>query len=481
MYLKHGLIYLLAKIAPALASFVSVAAYTRWLSTEEYGVYTTLLVLVSSMNGFLFGWLYVGIMRFWNAQDVSAEAVQRLISFAVVVISGCVGLLAAGYALLAGNTLIAASFFLLFTSSALYESYQRVKSITQQVRRYLLAEVVRTLLTLVIGLLLVWVGYSWAGAMGGVALGIFLTLLFSGGIWRYLRVNWREIDYAILRKVLLYGLPLSLSFVLLDVIFTSDRLLLSFLAGYSEAGQYAVAYNLPHQIIMMLTSSLNLAAYPVVIRALEHEGQQQAEEKLQQYFLLLMGVAVPAIFGLIGISKAFIPLLIGPEFVSSSLRMLPWIGLAVLEHCVYMFYVSLSFQLGKRTGDAVKVVAVAASINLILNMILIPQFGMMGAISGSILSYLICLIYGYVLGRSGFNLMIPWLELSKVLLASVVMLVMMEQIPDRGGVLSVVIRMLVGIMVYTLMVLTLNIGDMRLHVRTMSAALFARYQRVVEP
>ena len=246
MYLKHGLIYLLAKIAPALASFVSVAAYTRWLSTEEYGVYTTLLVLVSSMNGFLFGWLYVGIMRFWNAQDVSAEAVQRLISFAVVVISGCVGLLAAGYALLAGNTLIAASFFLLFTSSALYESYQRVNSITQQVRRYLLAEVARTLLTLVIGLLLVWVGYSWTGAMGGVALGIFLTLLFSGGIWRYLRVNWREIDYAILRKVLLYGLPLSLSFVLLDVIFTSDRLLLSFLAGYSEAGQYAVAYNLPH-------------------------------------------------------------------------------------------------------------------------------------------------------------------------------------------------------------------------------------------
>ena len=348
-------------------------------------------------------------------------------------------------------------------------------------RRYLLTEVARTLLTLVIGLLLVWVGYSWTGAMGGVALGIFLTLLFSCGIWRYLRVNWREIDYAILRKVLLYGVPLSLSFVLLDVIFTSDRLLLSFLAGYSEAGQYAVAYNLPHQIIMMLTSSLNLAAYPVVIRALEHEGQQQAEEKLQQYFLLLMGVAVPAIFGLIGISKAFIPLLIGPEFVSSSLRMLPWIGLAVLEHCVYMFYVSLSFQLGKRTGDAVKVVAVAASINLILNMILIPQFGMMGAISGSILSYLICLIYGYVLGRSGFNLMIPWLELSKVLLASVVMLVMMEQIPDRGGVLSVVIRMLVGIMVYTLMVLTLNIGDMRLHVRTMSAALFARYQRVVEP
>lgn len=481
MYVKHGLVYLLAKIAPALASFVSVAAYTRWLSTEDYGVYTTLLVLVSSMNGFLFGWLYVGIMRFWNAQDVSAESVQRLISFSVVVIAGMVGLLAAGYALLQGHGLIAGSFFLLFVSTALYESYQRVNSITLKVQQYFLAELIRTLLTLVIGLLLVWMGYSWVGAMGGVTLGIFLTLLFFGGVWRYLLLKWREVDFAILRKILLYGLPLSLSFVLLDVIFTSDRLLLSALAGYSEAGQYAVAYNVPHQIIMMLTSSLNLAAYPVVIHTLEHEGQAQAEEKLKQYFMLLMGVAVPSIFGLIGISHAFIPLLIGPEFVQASLQLLPWIGIAVLEHCLYLFYVSLSFQLGKRTGDAVKVVAVAAGLNLLLNTALIPRFGAMGAISGSIISYLLCLVYGYFLGSKGFRLMIPWLELGKILLASGVMLLVMEQAPDMGGVLSVVIRVAVGVLVYAGVVLLFNIGNIRQYARMAMASLAERRQRVCSP
>ncbi len=479
MYVKHGLVYLLAKIAPALASFITVAAYTRWLSTEEYGVYTTLLVLVSSMNGFLFGWLYVGIMRFWNAQDVSAEAVQRLISFSVVVISAVVGLLAGGYALLMGHAMIAGSFFLLFTCTALYESYQRVNSITLQVQRYLLAEVTRTVLTLGIGLLLVWAGYSWTGAMGGVTLGIVLTLVVFGGIWRYLLVQWRAVDYSILRKILKYGLPLALSSVLLDVIFTSDRLLLSFLSGYSDAGQYAVAYNVPHQIIMMLTSSLNLAAYPIVIRMLEQEGQEQAEAKLEQYFLLLMGVAVPAIFGLIGISNAFIPLLIGPEFVDASLQLLPWIGLAVLEHCLYMFYVSLSFQLGKTTGDAVKVVALAAAVNLILNLALIPQFGMMGAISGSIFSYMICLIYGYLLGRKSFRLVIPWRELGKVLLASAIMLLLMEQIPDMGGVLSVALRIAVGVIVYSTVVLLLNIGDIRQYVKTVLVAMNNRYQRVV--
>ncbi|MEN9503345.1 MAG: hypothetical protein RI964_2630 [Pseudomonadota bacterium] len=479
MYLKHGLIYLLAKVVPAFASFISVAAYTRWLTAEEYGVYTTIVVFVSSLNGFLFGWLYVGIMRFWNAQEVSATAVQQLISFAVVVISGVVGIGATGYALLNGHTTVAVSFFILFTSTALYESYQRVNSITLQVNQYLLTEIARTLLTLVIGLILVWSGYHWIGAMGGVTLGIFFTLVFSGGIWRYLKVTWREVDLVVLKKILQYGLPLSLSFVLLDIIFTSDRLLIGLLAGYSKAGQYAVSYNVPHQIIMMLTSSLNLAAYPIVIRTLEKEGQSQAEEKLKQYFLILMGVCVPAIFGLIGIGKVFLPLLLGKEFVATAIQLLPWIGVAVLEHCLYLFYVSLTFQLAKCTTDAVKVVAVGAGVNLVLNFAMIPLFGLQGAISASILAYALCLVYGYYLGSANFKLIIPWGDLLKIVFASGTMLLVMGYTPNLNAILSIVLKILIGVLVYVAMVVALNVGDVRSQLNVLRSLMVARYRREV--
>lgn len=39
-----------------------------------------------------------------------------------------------------------------------------------------------------------------------------------------------------LRVLLVYGLPLSLSLVLLEVIHTSDRVMLGWLRGYAEAG-----------------------------------------------------------------------------------------------------------------------------------------------------------------------------------------------------------------------------------------------------
>ncbi len=479
MYLKHGLIYLLAKIVPALASFISVAAYTRWLTAEEYGVYTTIVVLVSSLNGFLFGWLYVGIMRFWNAQEVSAEAVQQLISFAVVVISAIVGGGASIYALLQGQTTIALSFFILFSSTALYESYQRVNSITLQVNQYLLAEIARTLLTLVIGVVLVWAGYSWLGAMGGVTLGIFLTLFMFGGIWRYIQVNWKTVDFVVLTKILRYGIPLSLSFVLLDVIFTSDRLLLGWLAGYDIAGQYAVAYNIPHQIIMMLTSSLNLAAYPIVIRTLEQEGQSFAEEKLKQYFLIVMAVTIPSILGLVGISRDFFPLLLGKAFVDTAIQLLPWIGLAVLEHCLYLFYVSLTFQLAKCTKQAVYVVAAGAIINLLLNFSLIPRFGMVGALTGSIIAYAVCLGYGYYLGSRNFKLLMPWLDLSKVFIAALIMLGVMSFTPVLPPILSILLKILTGVLVYAAIAWLLNIGDAQQYLKIITTRLLARYRSEV--
>lgn len=463
MYVKHGLIYLLAKVAPALASFVLLAAYTRWMSAAEYGIFTTILVVASSVSLFAFGWLYVGIMRFWDRQEMSAGAIERLITVSVLGIALLVGSLTALFGWWSGQVYVAAGFFLVFLSSAFYEAYQRINSITQRVNHYLFAEVGRTLLTMGSGLLLVWAGYAWMGAIGGVVLGVVLVLLLSGAAWKHFRLSWRELDSNVLKSLLQYGLPLSLSLVLLEVIHTSDRVMIGWLRGYAEAGEYAVAYNLPFQILMMLTSSLNLAAYPVVIRTLEREGREAAEEKLQQYFILLMGISIPAVLGLAGIADIFIPLLVGKEFVPAALALLPWIGLAIFANCTYLFYVSLAFQLAQHTAGSVKVVGVAALVNLLLNALLIPQYGLYGATVASIAAYLICLVYGYFLGKQYFALQVPWRAVSRILLAALSMYLLMIQVealplPD---IALLMLKIMTGILVYAALVWLLDIGGVR--------------------
>lgn len=463
MYVKHSLIYLLAKLAPALASFVVLAAYTRWMSTEEYGVFTTILVLASSVSLFAFGWLYVGIMRFWDKQSMTAAVAGQLITLSVLTIASLIGVLSALFGWWTGQVGVAAGFFAVFVSSAFYEAYQRINSISLKVNQYLWAELGRTLVTMVAGLLLVWAGYSWAGAIAGVVLGVLLVLVLSGAWWRHFRFVWHGLDVGILKALLRYGLPLSLSLVLLEVIHTSDRVMLGWLRGYAEAGEYAVAYNLPFQILMMLTSSLNLAAYPVVIRTLESEGRAQAEARLEHYLLLLLGVSVPAVVGLVGIADVFIPLLVGAEFVATSLQLLPWIGIAIFANCLYLFYISLAFQLAQHTAGSVRVVGAAAALNLVLNLILIPTYGAWGATVASVIAYLLCVVYGYYLGRQYFALTLPVVDLGKILLAASGMYGLMGQLPALPvhAAYVVALKVALGMAAYAALVWLLDIGGVR--------------------
>ena len=461
MYIKHSFIYLLSKLAPAMSSFVILAAYTRWMSTEEYGIFSTLVIVVGSSSMFLFSWLYVGIMRFWENRQIDNDAIIHLISAAVLVISVAVGLCVGVFAASTGQIEVAIGGWLLFVSAVMFEAGQRINVITRAVNRYFWAEMARTLLTMLAGLLLVWLGYAWQGAVLAIVIGMLLVVIFS--MRSYFRFSLKKIDHHVLKTLLVYGLPLSFSMALLEVVNTADRLMIGWLMGYASVGEYAVAYNLPFQVLMMVSSSLNLAAYPVVVKMLEQEGREAAIQQLRQYFTLLMAASVPAVFGLVAIADLLVPLLVGVDFVEPALKLLPWVSIAIFANCTYLFYVSLSFQLAEHTMGALKVAGVAAVINVALNLLLIPVYGVWGAVIASISAYGFCLVVGFYVGRQYFVLDIPWFALVKVLLAASVMYGVIQSLPVLAlpAVVLLALKIFVGIVVYAAMVWLFNIADTR--------------------
>lgn len=461
MYIKHSFIYLLSKLAPALSSFVILAAYTRWMTTQEYGIFSTLVIVAGSSSMFLFSWLYVGIMRFWENQQIDNEAIVYLISMSVLVISVVVGLCAGVFAVATGQTEVAVGGWLLFISAVMFEAGQRINVITRQVNRYLWAEMARTLLTMLSGLLLVWLGYAWQGAVLAIVTGMLLVVIFS--MHRYFRFSLKQTDGRVLKMLLIYGLPLSFSLALLEVVNTADRLMIGWLLGYARVGEYAVAYNLPFQVLMMVSSSLNMAAYPVVVRVLEQEGRAAATQQLRHYFTLLMAASVPAVFGLVAIADLLVPLLVGADFVAPALQLMPWVSVAIFANCTYLFYVSLSFQLAEQTMGALKVAGVAALINVVLNLLLIPVYGVWGAVIASVSAYGFCLVAGFYVGRHYFALDIPWFALLKILLAASVMYGVIQHLPVLvwPPVVLLVLKISVGVVVYVVLVWLFNIAGIR--------------------
>lgn len=462
MQFRHSILYLLAHSIPALAAFLTLALYTRWISPEDYGLYSTLLVVANSANIILFNWLYVALMRYWSSNEFKEEELKGLILFVLTIGSILILICALIYFAISKNGLLAAALAGVMISNAIYTSYQRINSLSLQAERYLVIELLRVVLTTALAIGLVWLGYSWYGILFATSVGFLLIPLVSPHFWHSFRNYSKTIGSHSMLKLVKYGLPLSLSFILLEIIHTTDRVLLSWLVGFDAAGQYSVAFSLPFQLLVLVGSAINMAAYPLILQTLEKEGELAAKAKLANYLLILLGLLIPSYLGLIAVSHDFMPLLIGSVYLQESLRLLPIIGFLLVVNTIYLFHTSLSFQIAKQTYKPVLIVGLASIINIALNLALIPYYGIEGAIIASLISYLFCVVYGHNLGAKYFRLPILWIDVFKIIFSAFLMLAILKALPIGYGAAEGFLRILIGCIVYTATVSLLNVANIRI-------------------
>ena len=78
MLAKHGGIYLLAKILPAILSVAMLAILTRYLTTEQYGTYSLTMLTASLFSTVCLSWVVIGVGRFLPDCRDQSEADQLL-------------------------------------------------------------------------------------------------------------------------------------------------------------------------------------------------------------------------------------------------------------------------------------------------------------------------------------------------------------------------------------------------------------------
>jgi O-antigen/teichoic acid export membrane protein len=96
-------------------------------------------------------------------------------------------------------------------------------------------------------------------------------------------------------------------------------------------------------------------------------------------------------------------------------------------------------------------IAIPALLNLILNLALVPRFGLQGALWATLASYGVGVCVSYVLGRRSLALPIPWSMLSRAALASAAMGAAVYFTPAYGGMAELLAKALIGVAVYGLL------------------------------
>jgi len=166
--------------------------------------------------------------------------------------------------------------------------------------------------------------------------------------------------------------------------------------------------------------------------------------------------------------------MIGPALRLGAAHVTPWIAASGFFGGMTTYYFHTAFTLGRRTRLLLAAMTIPAVSNLILTLVLIPRFGLDGAMWATLASYALGAVASFALGRRAIALPLPWATLGQALLASAAMAAVVSLVPSTGGVLELFAKAAVGAAVYGALALGLDISGARSRGLSLARGLKAR-------
>lgn len=191
-------------------------------------------------------------------------------------------------------------------------------------------------------------------------------------IYIYLLYKGRKIKKEYIKYGISLAVPLIPHVLSMNILGTSDRIMIRNMCGQTPAAFYSLAYTCS-MIPSILLTSLNQAMIPWLFQSLENKEEQEIKNVNKMYVL---------IFSILTIGTMFV----SPELVlifgGEKYKVAQWIVPVFIAGCgirfIYTLYVNLEFY-EKKTGDISKITISMAVLNLLLNYIFIKYVGYLAA------------------------------------------------------------------------------------------------------
>lgn len=481
MLAKHGITYLVVKLFPAVLSLLSLVIFTHILSPEEYGVYSLSILVAGLGNAVFLQWISLGIGRYLpsaeNAQErMNLLATARTLSLCVslILIGGTLAIWLMGYLGSYGVVLWAVGS--LCAIQGWNDLNLRIQNANLNPLDYGKILTLKSVVGFVLGVLSAYLGFGAEGILVSIMLGFASASFLSKNIWR--KLPWWFIDKAVLSKLLTYGAPLTITYLLIFVIDASDRFFIERIIGIEAVGIYSAAYEISQYSIGTLAAVVNLAALPLVISAMAKHGVEGAQVQLRKSFLFILAVALPVSGGLCMVAPEVANTLMGSRFSAEAERIIPWIALAIFISAMKSYYFDYAFQLAQSTHVQMFIVFVCAVINIALNFWLIPKYGMLGAAISTVIAFAVALGLSWILGRKVFPMpTLPYKDTAKLFVAFACMIISVGSLSLDVSLLSLAVKVLVGGVVYAIALIIMNMWGCKFILSKLLVSLKMKYKK----
>ena len=325
-----------------------------------------------------------------------------------------------------------------------------------------------------IGLFAAAAGAGGSAPLIGIAIAPFIAaLLFTPGEIR--QGAQGQINRARAREYARYGYPIAASLILALVLSSTDRLLLAAFLDEAAVGAYHAGYSLANRTLDVIFIWLGAASGPALVMALERGGEAALQRAAREQAAAFALIALPAAAGLALVARPLADIVIGEALRDQAAAVTPLIAVSALFAGLTTYYLHQAFTLARRTSLLLAAMAVPAVANVLLNLILIPRMGLMGAALATAISFVIGAIASWGLGRRAIALPLPWSALWRSALATLGMAAVVSLLPAWGGVVELMLKASAGAFTYGLLAWVLNVAGVRDHGSRVLKTVQARF------
>ncbi len=396
---KQSAIYGLGGLVSRILAVVLLPLYTTYLSTGDYGKIETLVAATAVLAIVLKLGFSSAFFRFYfDAEDDEGRTRVVRTSFWFTMVSATAGLIVA--CLLASqisqvlqlgseDDLVYAAAVGLWAGM----NYEQMSALFRAEERsvgYVVASLSNILITVGATVLLVVVLHEGPlGVLVGNFIGTLVVYFVLLGYRRY--QLGLEFDRKLFRAMNKFGMPLVPAALALWAVNFIDRLFIAFYKDQSEVGVYSVAVRVSSALVFLMIAFRT--AWPAFAYSITDDHDARRTYSYVLTYVVYVTCWVSLAFGVL--APWIVRLLAGkPSFyrAADAVALLSFAGAAYTAYTV----MAIGSGRARKTQWNWVIAAVAAAINIGLNILLIPPYGMIGAAIATVAAY-VALFVGMVI------------------------------------------------------------------------------------
>ena len=197
----------------------------------------------------------------------------------------------------------------------------------------------------------------------------------------------KDVSGALAKSMLFYGMPLMILESLELVLRLSDRYMIEAIIGAGALGQYSASYNLATYIDLIILVAMVQALKPAYMQIWEAQGREETQAFLAKFLRVFLIAAIPFITLFAITAPHLLGFLAGPKY-SEGTVIIPYLSVSYLLQGS-MHILTAGLYIFKDTRTLVIWSSIATVVNIGLNLIFIPIYGITGAAMMTLLAFAI--------------------------------------------------------------------------------------------